>query len=401
VTDDAELTMNPFVDVHVHPEPVALPIDVDGIEVITIRCPVRGEGLRLRELKRDSDPDLFAFFATLVANDGEADLDSDADIVPALVQLGFLVTGEDIVAHPRYAVPLPEAGLPNVGADWIVAPSWRYQSEFALHPDLPWPRDYDEQDGRRDVFAGGPAIWVGDPAELVSPFWLPAGTADRAAALVPGGPPPPQPLAGRLAAVGAVVPPGASTRPLSRFADRRAAFAEDGVTVVRGFLPPDELRAVNTYYTAQLDAGLMPFGDRQNARRYSLYNDPLGRYLHTRYTAAFSAVAGEDLRPSFCYFFSYVEGAELLAHKDRPQAEFSISLQLGHGPEPAPGTPTGWPLRFRFDDGRAGAADLALGDAVLYHGREVTHYREPLPAGSRSSLLVLEYVRSDFSGLLV
>lgn len=112
-----------------------------------------------------------------------------------------------------------------------------------------------------------------------------------------------------------------------------------------------------------------------------------------------SAIAGRPVVPSFSYFFSYVAGAALEPHKDRAQAEFSISLQLDHAPEP-PGA-TGWPLQFSFDDGRAAAADLAIGDAVLYHGRAVTHHRAPLPPGQRSSVLVLEYVPHDFAGLLI
>ena len=96
---------------------------------------------------------------------------------------------------------------------------------------------------------------------------------------------------------------------------------------------------------------------------------------------------------------SYVEGAALEPHKDRAQAEFSISLQIDHIPTPAGAT--GWPLCFTFDDGRTVAADLAIGDAVLYHGRALTHHRAALPAGERSSILVLEYVPDDFRGLRI
>jgi hypothetical protein len=116
-----------------------------------------------------------------------------------------------------------------------------------------------------------------------------------------------------------------------------------------------------------------------------------------------SAVTGQPVVPAFSFFFSYLEGAALAPHKDRPQAEFSISLQIDHtfAHMPAPAGETGWPLRFTFDDGRAAAAELRIGDAVLYHGRALTHHRAVLPAGQRSSVLVLEYVPHDFRGLLI
>jgi hypothetical protein len=60
-----------------------------------------------------------------------------------------------------------------------------------------------------------------------------------------------------------------------------------------------------------------------------------------------------------------------------------------------------WPLQFLFDDGRSAAADLRIGDAVLYHGRALTHHRAPLAPGHRSGILVLEYVPHEFRGLLI
>jgi hypothetical protein len=245
-------------------------------------------------------------------------------------------------------------------------------------------------------------VWVGDPAAFVSPYWVSRDAAAALAALVPGAglsaalPPA---MARALAHIGAIHPADRAPDPLARFARDRAAFAADEHVVVRDLLPAGELAALRRYYAALLAAGLVPFGDRQNTARYSAYNDPIGRFVHARLSGAMSAVAGQPVKPSFSYFFSYVEGAALAPHKDRPQTEFSISLQIDH--TPAPAAATGWPLQFSFDDGRVAAADLRIGDAVLYHGRTVTHHRAALPVGQRSSVLVLEYVPLDFRGLLI
>lgn len=403
--------MNPFVDVHIHPAPEAYPIDVARIETITVKCPVRGRGLVIRELTPAGDPALFAFFVALVAQGGELALDSDAPLVEALARIGFLVEDDDVVAWPQLAIPLAaapgEAGAPDArDASWIVAPTFRFQASFALHPGVAWPADYDEQDGRLRCFAPGPAFWVGDPASVVAPFWVTAGDAALLAGLVPGAAPPPLPpsLAAALIQVGALVPAEGLAEhplPLARFASHRAAFAADGYAIARDLLPAGELAALRRYYAALVAGDLIQLGDRQNALRYSAYNDPVGRFVQARLVGAMSAVAGQPVEPAFSFFFSYVAGASLAPHKDRAQAEFSISLQIDHTPAPAPAAATGWPLQFTFDDGLRTAADLRIGDAVLYHGRAVTHHRDTLPVGQRSSVLVLEYVPRDFRGLRI
>jgi hypothetical protein len=402
--NDQALAMNPFVDIHVHPAPEAYPIDVSRIETITVKCPVRGRGLVIRDLTPVADPALFAFFAGLVARDGELELDSDAPLVDELCGIGFLVADADVVAWPQLEIPLddaPAAG-PSPDATWIVADTFRFQPAFALHPGIRWPADYDEQDGRLRCFAPGPAFWVGDPAACAESFWVPADTAAQLAGLVPGAVAPrlPPRLARALAHAGALVPADRDPPPpLARFASHRAAFDRDGYAVVRDLLRSGEIAALRRYYAALLAGGLIQLGDRQNAARFSTYNDPVGRFVHARLAAAMSAVTGRPVQPSFSYFFSYLEGAALAPHKDRAQAELSISLQIDHSPEPI--AATGWPLQFAFDDGRSAAADLRIGDAVFYHGRALTHHRAPLPAGQRSSILVLEYVPHDFRGLLI
>jgi len=399
---DAPLAMNPFVEIHLHPAPEAYPIDVARIATITVKCPVRGRGLVIHELTPSRDPALFAWFVALVVRDGELELDSDGLLVDELVRIGFLVVDDDIVEWPQLAIPLGEAPAAASDPSWLVASTFRFQPAFALHPDVRWPADYDEQDGRLRCFAPGPAFWIGDPAHFVAPCWVTAEAATFLAELVPGAAPPalPPPLARALAHAGALVPAGgARSSPLARFAGYRAGFEADGYVIARELLPAGELAALRRYYAALLAAQLVQLGDRQSSARFSAYNDPVGRFVHARLAGAMSVVTGQPVAPSFSYFFSYLEGAALEPHKDRPQAEFSISLQIDYTPEPA--AETGWPLGFTFDDGHSAAADLRIGDAVLYHGRALTHHRAPLPAGHRSSVLVLEYVPHDFRGLLI
>jgi hypothetical protein len=405
---DAVLTMNPFADVHVHPQPTALPIAPDAVEVVTVKCPVRRRGLLVHELTAAGEPELFAFFLDLVERGGEIDLDSDAPVVPALVRIGFLVEERDIVDWPRFRIALEPVAVPDdAPADRRsrrVADTFLFQDEFALHPGMPWPAEYGEQEGLLGCFAAGPAIWLGDPAELTTPYWVDDEAAALLAGCVPGQEAPrlPASLAASLERVGALVPRGgAARRRALDVAGCRDAFAADRYAVVPALLAPAELAALGDYYRALLAAGLVRLGDRQNDRRHASYNDPIGRFVHARLAPVMSAVVARPVLPAFSFFASYVDGAVLEAHRDRPEAEYSISMQIDYAPRPSGAGATGWPLRFASAAGDIGAADLRIGDAVFYHGRELVHRRDRLPPGHRSSHLILEYVPDDFQGLLI
>jgi hypothetical protein len=148
-----------------------------------------------------------------------------------------------------------------------------FQPAFALHPGVRWPADYDEQDGHLRCFAAGPAIWVGDPDRFTSPYWLTADEAAHVAALRPGAALPAA-LARALVEIGAIEI-AAPADPRAWFAAHHAAYEARGYAIAADLLPARELAALRRYYAALLAAGLLPLGDRQNAARFSTYNDPI------------------------------------------------------------------------------------------------------------------------------
>ncbi len=105
----------------------------------------------------------------------------------------------------------------------------------------------------------------------------------------------------------------------------------------------------------------------------------------------------EAVKPSYVYLAAYQAGARLEKHTDREQCEFSISLCLDYSPEPACATP--WPLHL--DTARSTVTVYqALGDGLLYRGRELPHYRGTLAEGNSSTSIFFHYVPEAFSGSL-
>src|SRR5262249_28985914 len=133
------------------------------------------------------------------------------------------------------------------------------------------------------------------------------------------------------------------------------------------------------------------------ALRVVRHNDPLAGVFHRQLAPLVSALAGRPLKPSYSYVASYEPGALLRVHRDRAQCEYSLSILIDFVPEPALAAP--WPLHL-FDGAGRVTLFQALGDAVLYRGREILHYRDAFLSGQVSTSMLLHYVPTSFSDSL-
>ena len=176
---------------------------------------------------------------------------------------------------------------------------------------------------------------------------------------------------------------------------------------VRHFLPPDVCGLLAAHYDEMIDAGVVTFGDRRT-ERYFAYNDPVARLLMSQYTAYIARVVGHPVKPSYSYMISYRDESELTPHQDREQAEIVVSIQLRMFPECDV-----WPLWIGAEpqEPKRGDAELPAqhlrrshvlynGDAVVFRGRRMIHWREKMAPGTRSTMLLIHYVHADYKGPL-
>jgi hypothetical protein len=100
----------------------------------------------------------------------------------------------------------------------------------------------------------------------------------------------------------------------------------------------------------------------------------------------FEAATGCKLLPTYSYARFYQKGNSLARHRDREACEIAATIHLGHSGTGPP------PIRF--------APDVAVtqqpGDAVIYLGDKLEHWRDPF-AGENFGQLFLNYVRADGS----
>ncbi|WP_143229780.1 hypothetical protein [Actinophytocola xanthii] len=169
----------------------------------------------------------------------------------------------------------------------------------------------------------------------------------------------------------------------------RERFARDGYCPLHHIVVPPQLHTLSRYHRALAARGGMTFGDTQSSLRWVARDEPAACALQHQFTPLMAAIAGVPVEPAYTYTVRYEAGADLPRHVDRAECEYSVSIAVDF--EPAPAGPTGWPLWLVTEEGPV-PIDQHLGDGLFFRGRQLPHYRHPLPAGCRSTSILLHYV---------
>ncbi|MES2019405.1 MAG: hypothetical protein V4484_23185 [Pseudomonadota bacterium] len=124
--------------------------------------------------------------------------------------------------------------------------------------------------------------------------------------------------------------------------------------------------------------------DRQVPQADSHWGDATLDAMLMALTRRIEQASGCPLLPTYAYARLYFRGEGLPRHRDRDAAQVAVTIHLGSSAGPA------WPIWF--------APGIALtqqpGDAVVYLGDRIEHWREPF-AGEHFGQLFLNYVYAD------
>jgi hypothetical protein len=368
-----------------------------------LQAPLPGKGLQRLNVDEEHFPALFE----LCAEHGDAALqyfdlenDSSDDEKAELVRAGILISRDREPKKPVFSCMLDSLAdsHADVVEDEIVDPTVVYEG-FDLTKFRTWAAE-------KNLSPFLPSIWIQNrQTGLRSGYWVTQEQGPIVAALKPGERPPTDldpTLAARLRTAGVIT----SQADLDKKEDARAkeiaeaaaSFREHGYAVLRNIIPALQMPAVQSFYREFEDQGFMTLGDEFIPLRFVSALEPFASTIHRDLTTLTSRLASQDVKPAYCYASSYLGGADLPPHRDRPQCEFSFSVQVDYRPAPTDGI-SPWPLCLSIDRNEK-AIHLGPGDCLAYKGCEVTHSRPRLPEGHRSTSLFLHYVPLDFSGEL-
>jgi PKHD-type hydroxylase len=121
--------------------------------------------------------------------------------------------------------------------------------------------------------------------------------------------------------------------------------------------------------------------DAQCDKSRSFRDFPPCNILLGKMTDLFSDVTKVKLKPTYSYARIYFKGSELMKHTDRPSCEYSVTINLSQSHP--------WPI---YMDGTP--LDLSPGDAVIYMGCDVEHYRDVFE-GDEYIQVFLHYVDAN------
>lgn len=100
--------------------------------------------------------------------------------------------------------------------------------------------------------------------------------------------------------------------------------------------------------------------------------DEIINTFHQRAQVELERVTGKKLIPTYIYARIYKKGSELTRHKDREETEYSLTVNLNSSSKQP------WSIYFKEDDKEEVACNLNSGDAIVYKGMELEHWRNPL-----------------------
>jgi hypothetical protein len=177
----------------------------------------------------------------------------------------------------------------------------------------------------------------------------------------------------------------------------RRQFRRDGYVKFPRLLCPVHLAWLRHRYRRLAREAEFEYGDPQCRTRWVAHNEPAARVFHPLLRGIVSHVAAVKVKPSYLYLGCYQAGSILPEHVDRAQCEFSITMLVDYMPELDGKSP--WPIYLRTSHGVVPVRQQ-IGDALIYRGRRLPHFRKALPAGNMSSSIFFHFVPDHFADTL-
>lgn len=166
------------------------------------------------------------------------------------------------------------------------------------------------------------------------------------------------------------------------------SFDSNGYVKVDGLIDLNTIKTVSQYFENKINRGewvSKNLDEVKDSSNYGYYADPLIEVLLVSAKDEIEKQTGLSLDPTYSYSRVYQGGEELKPHTDRPSCEISATINVACTGEI-------WPIWMQYEDKDPVKCMLNPGDAVIYKGCEVTHWRRKLPKGQLNVQFMLHYV---------
>ena len=150
-------------------------------------------------------------------------------------------------------------------------------------------------------------------------------------------------------------------------------YIKQGIVVKKGLISEVLVTHLRKYFAmlVENDAPWLFYKDSlfEDGGVPMVYGDPNFDILMSDVTSTIENIVGKKLNPQYTYARAYPRNSILRRHTDRISCEHSLSLALGGDK---------WPIHIKDRDGKTHNVLLDPGDALVYDGVNLEHWREPL-----------------------
>lgn len=162
-------------------------------------------------------------------------------------------------------------------------------------------------------------------------------------------------------------------------------FEKHGCVLVKNFIDEQTIAIVSQYFENKIKRGEWVENNSEPTSRLSYYADPLIEVLLKQSKEAVEDAVGKELLPTYSYSRIYQPGEKLYPHVDRPACEVSVTVNVATKGEFSP-------IYTQYGQNDPEKHVLNPGDAVIYMGCDVMHWRQPLSEGQLNVQFMLHYV---------
>jgi hypothetical protein len=168
------------------------------------------------------------------------------------------------------------------------------------------------------------------------------------------------------------------------------SFESAGFVKVEEFFDLPTISLVSEYFENKIARGEIDIVPQSSpafdSTGIGYYADPLAEVLLKKATPFVSETVGEKVTPTYSFFRVYRPGEKLAKHTDRKSCEVSVTINIAS-------TGAENKIHMHAPNGAEASFLLSPGDAVIYKGCEVEHWREPLEEGQLVVQFMLHYVK--------
>lgn len=164
-------------------------------------------------------------------------------------------------------------------------------------------------------------------------------------------------------------------------------FEKNGCFFVENFIDVQTVSVVKQYFLNKVNRGEWKEKTEEDdpSSRFAYYADPLIEVILQASQKVVEEITGKELLPTYSYSRIYQSGESLKPHIDRPACEISVTVNVATQGEFSP-------IYTKYGQNDFEKHILKPGDAVVYKGCDVLHWREELKEGQVNMQFMLHYV---------